>query len=252
MNFLLFAEDVNDATIDNALIFDDEYTDKTIKNNDRIEKVISYDGTYDVFSYNLKTGKIEKIETFDYKDNLIETNIFYRDSITGELLAVKHNDKINYLVQDGDRRKFYLLWIDDEEPELYDTFFSSLVIKEDVSKKREYEYLENGNLIIKSDDKISEYDKYGKIIKDGENVYNYNENGELVSIEYYKDKELIEKECYENAAILAIEQYKNGKIFKRTKFDNQQKCEEYFENGIMYARSYYSDDEKKVVKIEYI
>lgn len=228
-----------------------QYADKVIKDNGRIVKIISFDGSYDMLYYGKQNDKVERIDTYSFDGKLMGTIVFYRDSKSGKTLAIKHGNNRVYFVDVDDNRKTYIRSNGDENDE-YNTFFSSLILQGVENDDEKYEYTESGNLVIHNKDGISEYDKNGKILREQDRQYSYNEDGKLESISLFSSGELIEKELYSDNELSSKEFYKNSKISKKILYHSSGNEEEYYENGLIYARAFYAPDNKKVISIEYI
>ena len=216
----------------------------------RISKVISYDGCYDVFEYGSLSGKVERIRSFDSKDNPIEVTVFYRDSVSGQLLGYNKSDVLGFfslLNKDND----VFLKGTSEKYNVYNTFFSSLVITTD-NKALDFKYEDDGNLVVSKDNgQTIVYNRSGKVVRDGDLNYSYDEDGNLLAVERIEDDRIAMRIEYEDAREKVEEDYDNGILAKKTYYFPDGNIEERYEGGKLYARIVYFDDNKRVRSIEY-
>ena len=227
-----------------------EYKDKIEYTDDgKIEKVISYDGSYDVFIYGDFSQKIERIDSYDRYGNHTETTIFYRDSITGQLLGYnKTTDKAFFYMINKNNDVF--LKGNRENFNTYNTFFSSLVITTNNSALN-FSYDENSNLVIKNKDgKVTMYNQSGKIIQNGDTKYEY-DGQNLIGSKTFSGDNVIQEVMYEDSKEKEIKTYDNNILVKVLSINSDGNIEKRYEGGILYATIYYYPDNKKVKKIEY-
>ena len=228
-----------------------EYKDTIEYGKDgRISKVTSYDGSYDVFEYGSISGKVERIISHDSFGRQLEITVFYRDSVTGQLLGYNKTSSLGFFsLLDKDNDVF--LKGTSDKYNVYNTFFSSLVITTD-SKALDFSYDDQGRLVVKRDDgKTTVYNQMGKVVSDGDAQYAYDEDGELRFCEVVTDGNLVSRTEYRDSVEHVSEFFKNGLIEKRIIYDASGNIEERFEGGKLYAKIKYRDDNKNVSNIEY-
>ena len=228
-----------------------EYKDTIEYGKDgRISRVTSYDGSYDVFEYGSISGKVERIISHDSSGRQLEITVFYRDSVTGQLLGYNKTSSLGFFsLLDKDNDVF--LKGTSDKYNVYNTFFSSLVITTD-SKALDFSYDDQGRLVVKRDDgKTTVYNQMGKVVSDGDAQYAYDEDGELRFCEVVTDGNLVSRTEYRDSVEHVSEFFKNGLIEKRIIYDASGNIEERFEGGKLYAKIKYRDDNKNVSNIEY-
>ena len=216
----------------------------------RISKVISYDGSYDVFEYGALSGKVERIKSFDSRDDLIEVTVFYRDSVSGQLLGYNKSDVLGFFSLLNKDNDVFLKGTSDKY-NVYNTFFSSLVITTD-NKALDFKYEDDGNLVVKKDNgQTIVYNQSGKVIRDENLNYRYDEDGNLLAVEKIEDDRIVMRIEYEDAREKVEEDYDNGILAKKIFYLPDGNIEERYEGGKLYARIEYFDDNKRVRSIEY-
>ena len=225
-----------------TLEFDDE---------GRVVKITSSDGSYDIFHYGLFSNRAEKIESFTKDGILKDTYVFYRDSQNARLLAYEKKNNNAFFSSLGDKSDVFMKGVDDKFS-TFNTFFSTLIIQSE-NEGLDFEFDDKKNLMVKKNGETSIYDNNGRLIKKDNLEYVYNDNGELSKIIEYDSQNIVAVQFFNNSLLSRIEYYDDaGQLLKKLITKNSGNEEEFYENGLLYAKCLYFPNSKKVKSIEYV
>lgn len=227
-----------------------KYNEEIIKEGDKVKKIISQDNSYDEFIYD-KDGKIIRIDSYYSTGALKEKAIFFREPSTGEVLIIKKDglgDDV-YFINLDERQKSYVK-ANENKVNQYTTYLSSILYS--VDGDFDYKYSDEGDLIINYSSREFVYDKDGRLKRDLDKYFFYNENDILQRVETRNnDGQITCVENYKDGRISDAQFYDNGKIIKQVLYNDEGNIEEYYENEVKYAQATFDKSGKKVLKIEY-